>query len=168
MNIRPISDADAERVLEIYQIGIETGHATFELAAPDWDAFKDKFVAEPRLGIDVDGRLAGWAMLSGVSSRCVYEGVAEISIYMHPDYGRQGLGTRLLDALVQASEGAGYWTLQAGIFPENIASLKLHAACGFRQMGVREKVAKMGHGEMAGDWRDVIMLERRSTVVGID
>jgi len=144
--------SDWAGVLAIYLEGIATGNATFETEAPSWDAWDRAHLAEPRLAARDDaGRVLGWAALTPVSGRCVYAGVAR---------GR-GVGRALLDALIESSERAGIWTLQAGIFPENAASLALHRGCGFREVGRRERI-----GKLKGVWRDVLLLERRSSAVG--
>ncbi|HEY3009002.1 MAG TPA: GNAT family N-acetyltransferase [Micromonosporaceae bacterium] len=160
--VRPMADADAEEVLAIYQAGIDTGDATFETATPSWDSFvAGKLSAHRLVAIDPStGRVLGWAALSRVSNRCVYAGVAENSIFIHPDARGRGVGTALLAALVESSERAGIWTLQTGIFPENAASLALHERAGFRVVGRRERI-----GKHHGRWRDVVFLERRSPVV---
>ncbi len=159
---------DWEEVRAIYLEGIATGHATFEPGAPDWEKWDSSHVADPRLVLRVDGRVAAWAALSRVSARRVYAGVAEISIYVGKNYRGKGLGDTLLGALVSASEKEGFWTLQAGIFPENVASIELHKKHGFRVLGIRERVGKMAFGELRGKWRDVVLMERRSKVAGVD
>lgn len=161
--IRPLVASDWPQVKPIYQLGIDTGDATYETAAPEVDALKVKFLAEPQLVAEQNGQVVGWAFLSAVSSRCVYGGVAETSIYIHPEFHGRGIGRALLSALVPLSEKLGFWTLQAQIFPENKASLALHEQQGFRKVGYREKL-----GIRNGIWRDVIFLERRSSVVGKD
>lgn len=158
---RPLERADWPRVREIYEDGIASGHATFEVEAPGWDAWDRDHLPHSRLAGEADGRILGWAALSPVSDRCVYGGVAEVSVYVAEDGRGRGVGTTLLRELVAASEREGVWTLQAGIFPENEASLRMHATCGFRVVGRREKL-----GVLAGEWRDVLLLERRSETVG--
>jgi phosphinothricin acetyltransferase len=147
-------------VRAIFEEGIRGGNATFEIEAPSWDAW-DAAHTELRLVAERGGAVAGWAALSPVSGRCCYSGVGEVSVYVAASARGAGVGRGLLDELVARSEAAGYWTLQAGIFPENDASLRLHRACGFRDVGVRERL-----GELGGAWRDVCLLERRSAVVG--
>jgi L-amino acid N-acyltransferase YncA len=159
--IRPLHARDWPAVREIYQQGIDTGHATFETAVKGWPAWDAYILPRCRLVAEKEGRVIGWAALSPVSRRKVYAGVAEVSIYVAGDQQGQGVGTLLLTALVEASEDAGIWTLQAGIFPENEASVALHQKCGFRVVGRREKI-----GQMGGRWRDVLLLERRSRIVG--
>ncbi len=155
--------SDWEQVRVIYLQGIATGLATFERSAPEWAAWDAARLPAPRLvASSEDGSLAGWAALSPVSSRCVYAGVAEVSVYVAEDQRGRGVGRTLLSALVAASEAAGLWTLQAGIFPENRASVALHHRCGFRTVGHREKL-----GLLDGVWRDVLLLERRSRSVGV-
>jgi L-amino acid N-acyltransferase YncA len=149
----------AEQVLEIYQLGIDEGQATFETEAPTWEAFdKAKLPAHRHVAIDDSGRVLGWIAASSVSDRCVYAGVVEHSVYVHPDARGRGIGLALLDALIASTEEAGIWTIQSGIFPENTASLALHRRAGFREVGTRQRIGK--HHDV---WRDVVMLERRST-----
>ncbi len=155
--------ADWDRVREIYEQGIATGHATFETEAPGWEDWNDAHMASVRLVADVGGQVLGWAALSTVSDRCVYGGVGEVSVYVAEEGRGQGIGTALMSALVDASEGAGIWTLQAGIFPQNEASVRAHEKVGFRTVGKREKL-----GKMDGQWRDVLLMERRSSVIGQD
>jgi len=148
-------------VKAIYEAGLATGHASFETSAPGWDEWNAAHMAQCRL-VAMDGeRVTGWVALSKVSSRWVYAGVAEVSIYIDAKYRGQCVGKALMQALIAESEDKGFWMLQAGIFPENIASLRLHEQAGFRRVGVREKIGKMG-----GRWRDTVLLERRSVVVG--
>lgn len=149
-------------VQEIYTLGIATENATFELQAPEWEQWDANHLPNCRLVALHEERVAGWAALTPVSGRCVYRGVAEVSVYIHPDYKGRGLGKQLLQQLVKGSEEVGIWTLQAGIFPENTASVKLHEQCGFRLIGIRERV-----GQLNGRWRDVCLLERRSKTIGI-
>jgi phosphinothricin acetyltransferase len=149
------SDWQAVRV--IYLEGIATGNATFETGAPDWPDWDRHHLQACRLVARRAGRVVGWAALGAVSSRCVYAGVAEVSIYIAAPARGQGIGKLLLNALVSASEQHGIWTLQAGIFAENAASIALHEACDFRQVGVRERL-----GQLHGAWRDVVLMERRS------
>ena len=142
----------------IYEAGIATGNATFETSAPDWGDWDRTHLADHRLvATDGDGHVVGWAALTPVSDRCAYRGVAEDSVYVHSDHHGQGVGTVLLERLIAASEQAGYWTIQTGIFPENTASLTLHERVGFRIVGRRERL-----GHLNGTWRDTYLLERRS------
>lgn len=160
-SIAPMIAAHGPRVLAIYGEGIGSGDATFETAVPAWDDWDRKHLAHSRL-VALDGdQVLGWAALSAVSDRCVYGGVAEVSVYVAAAARGQRVGRALLEALVRASEEAGIWTLQAGIFPENQASVSIHQKCGFRIVGVRERLGKMN-----GRWRDVLLLERRSPVAG--
>ena len=156
--------SDWADVRAIYLEGIETGNATFEVEAPSWEAWDSAHLREPRLAArDGDGRVLGWAALTPVSGRCVYAGVGDLSVYVAAAARGRGVGRALLEALIDASERAGIWTLQAGIFPENAASLRLHRGCGFREVGRREKI-----GRLKGVWRDVLLLERRSGAVGAE
>jgi L-amino acid N-acyltransferase YncA len=161
--VEKMNAGDWEQVSLIYGEGISTGHATFETAVPTWDKWDSSHLPEGRLVARAGDVIAGWAALSLVSSRCVYAGVAEVSIYVGAACRAQGIGRALLGALVALSEQSGIWTLQAGIFPENRSSLALHKKKGFREVGWRERLGKLN-----GVWRNVILLERRSTMVGID
>ena len=161
--IRPLVAADYPRVREIYLDGIATGHATFETQAPEWEGWDGKFLKRCRVVAEAEGEVVGWAALSPVSDRCVYGGVGEVAVYVAGAIRGRGVGTLLLEALVRDSEEAGLWTLQAGIFPENVGSVRIHEKCGFRVIGKRERLGKMG-----GRWRDVLLLERRSTRVGVE
>ncbi len=154
--------SDWPTVAAIYKEGIATGHATFEDDAPDWPEWDAKHLPECRLVARAGGKVVGWVVLSPVSNRCVYKGVAEVSVYVKASLRGQGIGRMLLKAMIDASEKAGIWTLQSGIFPENIASQTIHQQCGFRLVGYRERL-----GEMNGVWRDVVLMERRSKVVGV-
>jgi phosphinothricin acetyltransferase len=162
MNLDELKPEDWPAVRAIYEAGIATGQATFETATPAWESWDAAHRADCRLVARRDGQVIGWAALSPVSGRCVYGGVAEVSVYVDPAWKGRGIGKTLLQALVTASEEAGLWTLQASIFPENVASVRLHHACGFRTVGTRERL-----GQQHGRWRDVVLLERRSTVVGV-
>lgn len=163
-----MSDADGPSVLAIYREGIASGHATFEDRAPSWETWSKEHLATPRL-VAVEGRdILGWAALTAVSSRCIYAGVAEVSVYVAERARGMGVGRRLMEKLIAESERAGIWTLQAGIFPENRLSIALHENCGFRFLGLREKVGRMSYGPLEGRWRDVALLERRSAVIGVD
>jgi L-amino acid N-acyltransferase YncA len=163
MNVRPITPADAGAVLAIYQAGLDDGNASFETVAPTWDAFDgSKLPGHRHAAVDGD-TLLGWIAVSPTSARPVYAGVVEHSIYVHPDARGRGIGRALLDALIVSTEAAGIWTIQSAIFPENTASAALHAAAGFRSIGVREKVGR--HAAQANRWRDTVLIERRSPVV---
>ena len=155
-------------VARIYQEGIDSGHATFESSPPkSWQEWSEKRIPACSL-VATDGEgVLGWAALSPSSDRCVYAGVAEVSIYVSWTARGRGIGSKLLAELICLSEESNIWTLQTGIFPENEASLHLHAKHGFRQVGIREKLGKMGYGPCQGQWRDVGFLERRSQVAGV-
>jgi L-amino acid N-acyltransferase YncA len=161
--IDALTSGDWPQVRSIYQDGIATGNATFETAAPEWEQWDAGHLAAPRLAARSEEGLIGWAVLSPVSTRVVYAGVSEVSVYVSGEARGRGVGLALLEALIRASEEAGIWTLQAGIFPENVASLALFARCGFRRLGVRVRVGRHHNG-----WRDVILMERRSANIGID
>ena len=158
---------DWEQVRRIYQEGIATGHATFETEAPDWEKWNMAHLLNCRLVVRDADKVIGWAALSPVSVRRVYSGVAEMSLYVSSTKHRQGVGSALMAALIGDAEKSGVWTLQAGIFPENKASLALVKKHGFREVGRRERLGKMTHGPLTGIWRNVILLERRSQSVGI-
>ena len=160
MSIRDLRPDDWPAVRAIYGEGIRGGDATFEIEPPSWERW-DGAHPELRLVAERDGSVVGFAAVSPASARHCYRGVGEVSVYVTAEARGAGLGRALLAALVAGSEEAGYWTLTAGVFPENEASLRLHKACGFREVGVRERV-----GETGGVWRDVIWLERRSALVG--
>jgi phosphinothricin acetyltransferase len=153
--------SDWDDVRRIYAEGIATGNATMETAPPPRETWNEAHRPDCRLVARDGGRMLGWAALSRVSERCAYGGVAEVSVYVSQEARGRGVGRQLLEELVRASEEAGVWTLQAGIFPENAASLSIHQHCGFRVVGVREKLGKLGSA-----WRDVALLERRSGRVG--
>ena len=159
--IEPMRPEDRSAVRAIYLEGIATGNATFETSAPDWDEWDAKHRPDCRLVARLNGRVIGWTALSPVSSRCVYAGVVEESIYIATSARGQGVGKALLTACIAESEKAGIWTIQTGIFPENVASIRLHKSCGFREVGYRKCI-----GQMNGIWRNVVFLERRSSVVG--
>ncbi|QSX40187.1 GNAT family N-acetyltransferase [Shewanella cyperi] len=162
MIIRDFCKADFAAVSAIYQMGIDTGHATFQLLAKSWDEWHSSLLPHSRLVAELDGKVVGWAALSPISSRAVYAGVAEVSVYVDTGLGGRGIGQALLSHLVNASEQRGIWTLQAVIFPENLASIALHQKNGFNIVGRRSKL-----GQLHGEWRDVMLLERRSAKVGI-
>jgi L-amino acid N-acyltransferase YncA len=155
--IRVMVPTDWPRVRSIYAAGIASGNATFETEPPQWDAFDVGHLSDLRLVATDGDEVIGWAAASPVSDRCAYAGVVENSVYVDPDFQGRGVGRLLLSALIAASEKAGIWTMQTGIFPENTASLALHEACGFRVVGRRERL-----GQLGGVWRDVMFLERRS------
>lgn len=153
---------DWPAIREIYAEGIATGNATFETQLPDWVSWDAAHHKHCRLIARNGERILGWAALSPVSRRQVYAGVAEVSIYIAEKSRSKGIGRALLKSLVDESEEQGIWTLQAGIFPENVASIALHKSCGFREVGVRQRL-----GQLAGIWRDVLLLERRSLRAGV-
>ena len=161
MTLRDLRPDDWPDARAIYDEGIRGGDATFETEPPSWERW-DAAHPELRLVAERDGVVVGWAALSPVSDRCCYEGVGEVSVYVAEAARGARVGRTLLDELVRRSEQAGYWTLNAGVFPENEASLRLHKACGFREVGVRVRL-----GQLRGVWRDVVLLERRSTSVGV-
>ncbi|MGI9384793.1 MAG: GNAT family N-acetyltransferase [Methyloligellaceae bacterium] len=164
--IRAMLKRDAARVLGIYQEGIDTGQATFQERAPAWPVWDRTHLSTCRLVAERAGGIVAFAALSPVSSRDVYRGLAEVSLYVAAAARGLGLGRQLLQRLIEESEQHGIWTLQAGVFPENGASATLHQSLGFRLIGARERVGRMTHGPMAGRWRDVLLLERRSPVAG--
>lgn len=162
--IRPMNGPDWPDVSEIYQQGIETGKATFQIDIPayaEWDA---AHITECRFVAETDERVAGWIALSKVSSRCVYGGVAEVSIYIAENYRDKGIGRQLLQHLIVESQKAGFWTLQSGIMEDNADSIRLHEKCGFRKVGYRERIGK----DSRGKWRSTILMEKRSEIVGVD
>lgn len=164
--ILPLVEENWPQVEAIYRAGIATGHATFETEPPTWDTFDTSRLPDHRhVAVDASGAVLGWAAAVPISDRCVYAGVVEHSVYVHPAAQGHGVGRQLLDALIESTEEAGIWTIQSGIFPENTASLALHRKAGFRTVGTRERVGKMTHGPRAGTWRDVTLLERRSPTI---
>jgi phosphinothricin acetyltransferase len=158
--VRDLLPLDWEEVAAIYAEGISTGVASFETEPPSWESW-DAAHPDVRVVAELDGRIAGWCALSSTSDRYCYRGVAEESVYVAGWAQGRGVGRALLEEIVKRSESVGIWTLQAGIFPENKPSLRLHLGCGFRLVGVRERL-----GEAGGTWRDVLLLERRSEAVG--
>lgn len=156
--VRPMTDADWPDVARVYQQGMDTNLATFQTSCPPWAEWDAAHLKECRLVAEAEGAFAGWAALSPVSSRCVYAGVAELSIYIDEAMRKKGAGKALLTALISASEAAGFWTLQSGILAENAASAALHRSCGFRLVGYREKIGQ----DRFGVWRDTLLMERRS------
>ncbi len=155
-----MTEADAAAVLAIYQAGIDEGDATFETQAPAWPEFTAARLPAHRYVARNGAGVLGWVAVSPVSGRCVYAGVVEHSVYVHPAARGQGVGRQLLDTLITSTEAAGIWTIQSGIFPENTASVALHHAVGFRDVGIRERI-----GQHYGRWRDVLLLERRSPLL---
>jgi len=160
--IEEMKDESWEAVQRIYNAGIATKNATFQTEAPEWEAWDQAHRKDCRLIARIGNKVAGWAALSNVSNRCVYAGVAEVSIYIDPAFHGMGVGDQLMKQLIAESEKNGLWTLQAGIFPENKASIALHLKNGFKILGIREKIGKLDNV-----WRDTVLLERRSKVVGI-
>jgi len=158
-----MDSADWSEVRRIYLEGIASGNATFEKDAPDWERWDQNHYQFARLVVVRGNSVAGWAALSPASARAVYKGVAEVSVYVTTAARGQGIGRALLDELIQHSENNGIWTLQASIFPENTASVELHRRFGFREVGRRERIAKLN-----GVWRDTVLFERRSSLVGLD
>jgi phosphinothricin acetyltransferase len=151
----------ADEVLTIYQLGIDEGNATFETTAPTWEHFDAAKLPQHRhVAVDEAGKVLGWVAAVPVSDRCAYAGVVEHSVYVHPDARGRGVGSALLRALIGSTEAAGVWTIQSGVFPENTSSLALHQKAGFRVIGTRERI-----GQHHGRWRDVTLVERRSSVI---
>ena len=160
--IRQMNSTQWKAVKQIYKEGIATGMATFETKVPTWSDWNKTHLKKARLVALKDEELLGWAALSAVSSRCVYGGVAEISVYVATMARGLGIGEMLMRKLIEISEKEGYWSLQSGIFPENKASIQLHLKVGFRTIGYREKI-----GQLNGEWKDNILMERRSKKIGI-
>jgi len=164
ISIRNLESGDWEAVCEIYAEGIATGQATLETSPPQWEVWDKSHTQDLRyVALNEHGEIVGWTALTPVSGRCVYAGVAEVSVYVGSRFRGQKIGDMLLKHLIRESESMGYWTLQAGIFAENLASMNLHIRNGFRLIGFRENIGKMN-----GVWRSVNLLERRSKVTGID
>lgn len=162
MQIIPLLPEHWPSVKAIYESGLATGNATFQTSAPTWEEWDSAHLKHSRLVAIINDQVAGWVALTPVSGRCVYAGVAEVSVYVHSDSRGQGIGEKLLQSLIVDSEANGLWTLQAGIFPENTPSIRIHEKSGFRQVGFREKI-----GQMNGIWRDTVLLERRSKTVAV-
>lgn len=162
ITIQPMMAEQAEQILEIYRHGIESGMATFETEVPGWEGFEKKYLSHSRIVAVVSNTLAGWAALSPVSSRECYSGVAEVSVYVHGNFQRKGIGRELLISLITESETNGIWSLLSVIHEENRASIHLHEQCGFRYIGYREKIAMLD-----GIWRTTVMMEKRSNKVGM-
>lgn len=164
--VRPMRESDWPAVQRIYGEGIATGQATFEVEAPDWRRFDASRLASHRLVAQApDIGLLGWAAVSAVSGRPAYSGVVEHSIYVSEAARNKRIGSALLRSLIASTEEGGIWTIQASVFPENEPSLRLHLAHGFRVVGRRERIARMAHGPAAGDWRDTVLIERRTQVL---
>jgi len=164
VKVRSLLPDDWSVVREIYRSGIESGNATFERVVPDWTTWDAARHPEVRLVAEWGGRVVGFAALSPVSGRPVYAGVCEVMVYVDGATRGQGVGGLLMSEVVRASEVAGIWTLQAGIFPENVASIRAHERVGFREVGRRERIGRFHDGR----WRDTVILERRSSVVGTE
>ncbi|MDA9178277.1 GNAT family N-acetyltransferase [Amylibacter sp.] len=162
MKIRDFRKSDFPTVKSIYQQGIDTGNATFQLKAKEWDEWNKYFLNSCRIVAELNGVVIGWAALSAVSKRFVYSGVAEVSLYVSSEHSGKGKGYLLLSELINKSEQEGIWTLQAGVFPENQASINIHLKNDFKKLGIREKLGKMN-----GLWRDILLMERRSKVIGV-
>ncbi|WP_414826671.1 N-acetyltransferase family protein [Arthrobacter sp. Soil763] len=166
ITVRPMREDDWPAVRQIYREGIATGQATFEVEAPDWNRFDSSRLAAHRLVAEAPGvGILGWAAVSAVSARPVYAGVLEHSVYVSEAARGRGIGSLLLRSLIAATEQDGIWTIQASVFPENEPSLRLHLAHGFRVVGRREKIARMAHGPEVGQWRDTVLIERRTQVL---
>ena len=159
--IRTLKESDAAVVLDIYQQGLDSGEASFETSAPEWQVWDRKYHPFGRLIREQDCQVQGWAALAPVSARECYRGVAEVSVYVASSHFGKGVGHDLMAALVETSEDNGIWSLYSSIFPENIATLRLHLRHGFREVGVRERIAQQD-----GRWRNTMILERRSKRVG--
>ncbi len=164
ITIENMTNSDWSDVKRIYQQGLDSGISTFQTEVPSFEEWNEKHVPSCRLVAKIKDQVVGWAALTKVSHRCVYEGVAEVSIYMDSDFQGQGIGSKLLTALIKESEQNGFWTLQSTILTENVASIELHTKCGFNIIGIRSKIGK----GKDGFWKDVVIVEKRSGVVGID
>lgn len=162
MKIRPMQPDDWQAVADIYRQGIATGFATFETDIPSYEAWDATHMSTCRLVVTENKSILGWAALSPVSSRCVYGGIGEVSVYVGNDSRGKGVGKLLMEALIEESEAEGLWTIQSGIFPENKGSIELHKKVGFRYIGKRERVGKLN-----GEWKDNLLFERRSKIVGV-
>ena len=161
--IREMEPNDWEQVREIYLEGLATGQASFETDAPGWEEWNQSHHKHSRVVVSLEGRVIAWAALAPVSSRECYAGVAEASLYVTHSYRGKGVGKKLLQALIEASERNGIWSLYGATFPENIDSIRMQMACGFRVVGRRERIA-----QLHGVWRDTLITERRSKVVGVE
>jgi L-amino acid N-acyltransferase YncA len=162
MRLRPLLPDDWESVREIFLEGIASGHATFETEAPEWSKWNRAHVPTCRIVAEVNESIVGWAALSRVSARTVYRGVGEVSVYVAERARGMGVGEELLRKLIEESEYSEFWTLQASVFPENAASIAVHERCGFRIVGRRNRI-----GCLNGVWRDSLLLERRSSFIGV-
>jgi len=164
ITFRPLVPADWPEVAEIYRQGIASGDATFETEVPSWDSWSAGRSPDCRIVAEMDGRTVGFAVLSPISGRCVYDGVREVTIYIAESARGLGVGSALLNRLIADTEALGIWTLEAGIFPENGASIRIFERCGFRILGTHERLGRFHDGR----WRDVVLMERRSRVAGVD
>ena len=162
MNIKKLKPQHWEAVKHIFEAGIQTRNATLETTAPSWGNWNKNHLKHIRLIFEIDKRVAGWCALTAVSDRCVYVGVAEVSIYIHPGFKGLGIGYVLLARLITESEANGIWTLNAAILEDNKSSIRLHEKSGFRKIGVREKI-----GQLNGVWRNIVLFEKRSKEVGV-
>ena len=160
--IREIKESDHSRILEIYQMGIDTKNATFETQAPSWSDWDAKHHTHSRFVYEENNKVLGWAALTPVSARKVYEGIAEVSIYIDTEFLGKGIGSKLMEKAIHSSEDHGIWCIYSSVFPENTATVKLHEKNGFRVIGTRERIARLDN-----KWRDTLILERRSQKVGI-
>ncbi|AZA84566.1 N-acetyltransferase family protein [Chryseobacterium indologenes] len=163
MDIISFGKEQFREIAEIYRQGLETGNATFETSVPNWEDWDKSKLEHSRFAAVIDNIIVGWAALSAVSDRCVYGGVAEVSIYISNDHKGKGIGKALMTKLITESEIHGIWTLQSGMFPENEAPIALHKSTGFRIIGHREKIGKLGD-----TWRDTVIMERRSKTIGLN
>jgi L-amino acid N-acyltransferase YncA len=163
MQIRSVQPTDWPAMAAIYQQGIDTGNATMETQAPSPENMATSYMTSPQLVAEEDGNVIGYALLTAVSGRCIFSGVAEVSLYIDAAHRGEGIGHQLLNHLIAESEKHNLWTLQASILRENVSSIALHKRCGFREIGYHERI-----GKRAGIWRDILLLERRSKHVGID
>ena len=164
VNVRPMQNADWVEVEKIYRAGIATGNATFEAEPPTWEQFDAGKLKVGRLVATHDRSVIGWVAASAVSTRDVYRGVVEHSVYVDPTAAGKGVGRQLVESFIAAAEASGIWTIQSSIFPENTASLALHDHAGFRRIGTRERIALMNYGPWAGQWRDTILVEHRQAI----
>ncbi|WP_286856642.1 GNAT family N-acetyltransferase [Sphingobacterium sp. UBA7625] len=163
MDIISFGKEQFREIAEIYRQGLETGNATFETSVPNWEDWDKSKLEHSRFAAVIDNIIVGWAALSAVSDRCVYGGVAEVSIYISNDHKGKGIGKALMTKLITESEIHGIWTIQSGMFPENEATIALHKSTGFRIIGHREKIGKLGD-----TWRDTVIMERRSKTIGLN